>query len=323
MATCSPLHNINMSLADNSISAFIGPSGCANPRKHAAAFLNRMYALYPQNSGPKAKCSIGGRDILGPIFRRTEFADRSAWCSEGRRRFLCRVRHVACACGWSAAIRGADSIALESALRVRPCGTSQGQAATRGPSLSGGQQQRCASPAIAVNPEVRCSDDRPRRSIISTLRVRKPCRRCARNICLVLVTHNLRTARVSNVTRIHVHGRTSVEIGPFDRDFHFSERSKNRRLLTGAFRLNGGGGGGGGGGCTSDADSPSTETDPGSSVHEHRTRCGDDVAAESTFTTATSTPSGTSVSTSGASVWLAMIDRRAAEKPPFCAASTA
>src|SRR5258708_13399379 len=53
-----------MSLADNSISAFIGPSGCG--KSTLLRVLNRMYALYPKQRA-EGEVLIGGRDILGPM----------------------------------------------------------------------------------------------------------------------------------------------------------------------------------------------------------------------------------------------------------------
>ena len=58
------LHDINLTLADNSISAFIGPSGCG--KSTLLRVLNRMYALYPKQRA-EGEVLIGGRDILGPM----------------------------------------------------------------------------------------------------------------------------------------------------------------------------------------------------------------------------------------------------------------
>jgi phosphate transport system ATP-binding protein len=57
------LYNINMKLADHSITAFIGPSGCG--KSTLLRVLNRMYALYPKQRA-EGEVLIGGRDILGP-----------------------------------------------------------------------------------------------------------------------------------------------------------------------------------------------------------------------------------------------------------------
>jgi phosphate transport system ATP-binding protein len=57
------LHNINMALADRSISAFIGPSGCG--KSTLLRVMNRMYALYPGQRA-EGEVLIGGRDILKP-----------------------------------------------------------------------------------------------------------------------------------------------------------------------------------------------------------------------------------------------------------------
>jgi len=57
------LIDINMSLPDRSITAFIGPSGCG--KSTLLRVMNRMYALYP-NQRAEGEVLIGGRDILGP-----------------------------------------------------------------------------------------------------------------------------------------------------------------------------------------------------------------------------------------------------------------
>jgi phosphate transport system ATP-binding protein len=57
------LHDINMSLADRSICAFIGPSGCG--KSTLLRVLNRMYALYPGQRA-EGEVRIGGENILSP-----------------------------------------------------------------------------------------------------------------------------------------------------------------------------------------------------------------------------------------------------------------
>ena len=57
------LKNINLSLAQNRVTAFIGPSGCS--KSTLLRILNRMYDLYPGQRA-EGEVLLDGKNILDP-----------------------------------------------------------------------------------------------------------------------------------------------------------------------------------------------------------------------------------------------------------------
>ena len=231
------LHNINMSLADNSISAFIGPSGCG--KSTLLRVLNRMYALYPKQRA-EGEVLIGGRDILGPMVDVAELRYRVGMVFQKPTPFPMPVfDNVAFGLRLVGGIRGAElKSRVESALRDAAIWDEVkdrlDESAVR---LSGGQQQRlCIARAIAVKPEVLLLDE-PTAALdpISTLRVEETLQALREKYCIVVVTHNLQqAARVSNVTGFMFMGEL-VEIGPSSEIFTSPKDRRTDDYITGRF----------------------------------------------------------------------------------------
>jgi len=231
------LHNINMSLADNSISAFIGPSGCG--KSTLLRVLNRMYALYPKQRA-EGEVLIGGRDILGPMVDVAELRYRVGMVFQKPTPFPMSVfDNVAFGLRLVGGIRGAELTSrVESALRDAAIWDEvKDKLHADGRSLSGGQQQRlCIARAIAVRPEVLLLDE-PTAALdpISTLRVEETLQALREKYCIVVVTHNLQqAARVSNVTGFMFMGEL-VEIGPSSEIFTSPKDRRTDDYITGRF----------------------------------------------------------------------------------------
>jgi len=231
------LHNINMSLADNSISAFIGPSGCG--KSTLLRVLNRMYALYPKQRA-EGEVLIGGRDILGPMVDVAELRYRVGMVFQKPTPFPMPVfDNVAFGLRLVGGIRGAElKSRVESALRDAAIWDEvKDKLHADGRSLSGGQQQRlCIARAIAVKPEVLLLDE-PTAALdpISTLRVEETLQALREKYCIVVVTHNLQqAARVSNVTGFMLMGEL-VEIGPSSEIFTSPKDRRTDDYITGRF----------------------------------------------------------------------------------------
>ena len=231
------LHNINMSLADNSISAFIGPSGCG--KSTLLRVLNRMYALYPKQRA-EGEVLIGGRDILGPMVDVAELRYRVGMVFQKPTPFPMSVfNNVAFGLRLVGGIRGAElKSRVESALRDAAIWDEvKDKLNADGRSLSGGQQQRlCIARAIAVKPEVLLLDE-PTAALdpISTLRVEETLQALREKYCIVVVTHNLQqAARVSNVTGFMFMGEL-VEIGPSSEIFTSPKDRRTDDYITGRF----------------------------------------------------------------------------------------
>jgi phosphate transport system ATP-binding protein len=231
------LHNINLKLADRSISAFIGPSGCG--KSTLLRVMNRMYALYPGQRA-EGEVLIGGRDILSPLVDVAELRYRVGMVFQKPTPFPMSVfENVAFGLRLAGGIRGADlKVRVETALRDAAIWDEvKDKLNADGRSLSGGQQQRlCIARAIAVQPEVLLLDE-PTAALdpISTLRVEETLQALREKFCIVVVTHNLQqAARVSNVTGFMFMGEL-VEIGPSSEIFTSPKDRKTDDYITGRF----------------------------------------------------------------------------------------
>ena len=231
------LHDVNMRLADRSITAFIGPSGCG--KSTLLRVLNRMYALYPGQRA-EGEVRIGGRDILGPSVDVAELRYRVGMVFQKPTPFPMSVYdNVAFGLRLAGGIRKADlKVRVESALRDAAIWDEvKDKLQADGRSLSGGQQQRlCIARAIAVQPEVLLLDE-PTAALdpISTLRVEETLQGLREKYCIVVVTHNLQqAARVSNVTGFMYLGEL-VEIGPSNQIFTSPQNRRTDDYITGRF----------------------------------------------------------------------------------------
>jgi phosphate transport system ATP-binding protein len=231
------LHNINLVLADRSITAFIGPSGCG--KSTLLRVMNRMYALY---AGQRAEGEvlISGRDILAPTVDVAELRYRVGMVFQKPTPFPMSVfDNVAFGLRLAGGIRTADlKLRVESALRDAAIWDEvKDKLQADGRSLSGGQQQRvCIARAIAVQPEVLLLDE-PTAALdpISTLRVEETLQALREKYCIVVVTHNLQqAARVSNVTGFMFMGEL-VEIGPSGQIFTSPKHRRTDDYITGRF----------------------------------------------------------------------------------------
>jgi phosphate transport system ATP-binding protein len=231
------LHNINLALADRSITAFIGPSGCG--KSTLLRVMNRMYALY---AGQRAEGEvlISGRDILAPTVDVAELRYRVGMVFQKPTPFPMSVfDNVAFGLRLAGGIRNADlKLRVESALRDAAIWDEvKDKLQADGRSLSGGQQQRvCIARAIAVQPEVLLLDE-PTAALdpISTLRVEETLQALREKYCIVVVTHNLQqAARVSNVTGFMFMGEL-VEMGPSGQIFTSPKHRRTDDYITGRF----------------------------------------------------------------------------------------
>jgi phosphate transport system ATP-binding protein len=231
------LHDINMQLADRSITAFIGPSGCG--KSTLLRVLNRMYALYPQQRA-EGEVLIGGEDILSPTVDVAELRYRVGMVFQKPTPFPMSVfDNVAFGLRLAGEVRGAElKDRVHSALADAALWDEvKDKLGADGRSLSGGQQQRlCIARAIAVQPQVLLLDE-PTAALdpISTLRVEETLEALREKYCIAIVTHNLQqAARVSNVTGFLYLGEL-VEMGPSSRIFTSPTSQKTDDYITGRF----------------------------------------------------------------------------------------
>lgn len=195
------LHNINISIPQNCITALIGPSGCG--KSTLLRCFNRMNDLVPgvrvdghiylhetDVMDPRLDV-VGLRRRVGMVFQKPNPFPKSIY------------QNVA----WGARINGYQgdmSELVERCLRQAALWEEVKDKLFRsGDQLSGGQQQRlCIARTLAVEPEIILMDE-PCSALdpISTGAVEELMEQLKANFTIVVVTHNMQQAkRVSDMT---------------------------------------------------------------------------------------------------------------------------
>ncbi len=210
------LHDINLSLADHKVTAFIGPSGCG--KSTLLRCINRMNDLIDGTKVSRGTIKIHGVDIhqrdvdvielrkrVGMVFQKSNPFPKSIYenITYGLRlqgvRDRSRLDEIV-----ERSLRGA---ALWDEVKDR--------LHTSGLGLSGGQQQRlCIARAIAVEPEVILMDE-PCSALdpVATAKVEELIQELRARFSIVIVTHNMQqAARVSDRTAFFYLGRL-IEYG--------------------------------------------------------------------------------------------------------------
>jgi phosphate transport system ATP-binding protein len=231
------LKNINVSLYQGKVTAFIGPSGCG--KSTLLRILNRMYDLYP-NQRATGEVRLDNDDILAPsqdvnmlrakvgmvfqkptpfpmtIFENIAFGIR-LYERLPKSEIESRVQH-----------------ALQRAALWEEVKDKLGH---NGLSLSGGQQQRlCIARTVAVRPEVILLDE-PCSALdpISTAKIEELIDELKDDYTIVIVTHNMQqAARVSDFTAFMYLGEL-VEFGETTKIFTTPNDRRTQDYITGRF----------------------------------------------------------------------------------------
>jgi phosphate transport system ATP-binding protein len=231
------LKDVNITLRDRSITAFIGPSGCG--KSTLLRVFNRMYALYPGHRAT-GEVLLDGQDILarsvdiadlrfrvGMVFQKPTPFPMSIF--ENVAFGLRLARRVG-----RGELRDRVHLALQDAAMWEEV---KDKLLEDGRSLSGGQQQRlCIARTIALEPEIVLFDE-PTAALdpISTLRIEETLQSLREKYCIAIVTHNLQqAARVSNVTAFMYMGEL-VEVGPTEQIFTAPSSRRTDDYVTGRF----------------------------------------------------------------------------------------
>ena len=231
------LKDINVSLFQGKVTAFIGPSGCG--KSTLLRVLNRMYDLYP-NQRASGHVTLDNEDILSPsqdlnllrakvgmvfqkptpfpmtIFENIAFGIR-LYERLSKSELEDRVRH-----------------ALERAALWEEVKDKLG---ANGLSLSGGQQQRlCIARTVAVRPEVILFDE-PCSALdpISTAKIEELIAELKDDYTIAIVTHNMQqAARVSDFTAFMYMGEL-IEAGSTEQIFTAPAKRETEDYITGRF----------------------------------------------------------------------------------------
>ncbi|MGN6453336.1 MAG: phosphate ABC transporter ATP-binding protein, partial [Steroidobacteraceae bacterium] len=197
------LKDINLTLSDRQITAFIGPSGCG--KSTLLRVFNRMYALYPGHRAT-GDVRLDGEDILAPSVDVAALRFRVGMVFQKATPFPMSIfDNVAFGLRLSRRISRSElGDRVEEALRDAAMWEEvKDKLHEDGRGLSGGQQQRlCIARTLALRPEVILFDE-PTAALdpISTLAIEDLITTLKDAYTIVIVTHNMQqAARVSDTT---------------------------------------------------------------------------------------------------------------------------
>ncbi len=234
------VHDVNLKIEKQKITAIIGPSGCGKSTMLRA--FNRMNELVP-TAWAKGEVLYHGKNIYDSDVDPVEVRRRIGMVFQKPNPFPKSIyENVA----WGAKINGfkgnMDELVEESLGGAALWDEVKDKLDQSGLSLSGGQQQRlCIARAIAIKPDIILMDE-PASALdpIATLKIEELMRDLAKDYTIIVVTHNMQqAARVSDFTAFFNlgEGRTGVldEYGPTNKIFTNPENQSTEDYITGRF----------------------------------------------------------------------------------------
>jgi phosphate transport system ATP-binding protein len=231
------LKNINLSIRDKSVTAFIGPSGCG--KSTLLRVLNRIYELYP---GQRAtgEVLVDGENILSAGLDLNLLRAKIGMVFQKPTPFPMSIRdNIAFGIRLYEKLPGSElDDRIESALRRAALWDEvKDKLKQSGLGLSGGQQQRlCIARAIAVRPEILLLDE-PASALdpISTQRIEELIAELKPDYCIAIVTHNMQqAARSSDYTAFMYLGEL-VEFDETETIFTHPKQRRTEDYITGRF----------------------------------------------------------------------------------------
>jgi len=231
------LKDINLSIAEKMVTAFIGPSGCG--KSTLLRTFNRMYQLYPKQKAT-GEILLDGTNILDKKQDLNMLRAKIGMVFQKPTPFPMSI-HDNIAFG----VRLYESLSkndmderVEWALRKAALWTeAKDKLKQSGTGLSGGQQQRlCIARAIAVKPQVLLLDE-PTSALdpISTAHIEMLIDELKEDFTIVIVTHNMQqAARVSDFTAYMYLGDL-IEFGDTSNVFTNPKRKETEDYITGRF----------------------------------------------------------------------------------------
>ncbi|CAG0980314.1 Phosphate import ATP-binding protein PstB 3 [Methanosarcinales archaeon] len=234
------LHNIDIGIQKNRITAIIGPSGCG--KSTFIRCINRMHEVVPKAKA-SGKVMVDGTDIydkdndidpvdirrrIGMVFQKPNpFPTMSIRDNVVAGLKLSGVKDK----------KKLDHVAEESLKKAALWDEVKNDLNKSGASLSGGQQQRlCIARALAVEPEVILFDE-PCSALdpISTSKIEDLMMELKEKYTLVIVTHNMQqAARVSDHTAFFLYGKL-IEFGETKQIFKKPKEKSTEDYIIGRF----------------------------------------------------------------------------------------
>lgn len=230
------LHDINLDIKENEITAFIGPSGCG--KSTLLRSLNRMNDLV-ENCRITGDIMLDGKDIykncdvnllrrrVGMVFQKPNPFPMSIYdnIAYGPRTHGIKSRVQL------------DEIVETSLKRAAIWEETKDNLKKSALSMSGGQQQRiCIARALAADPEVLLMDE-PTSALdpISTAKIEDLVLELKKDYTIVMVTHNMQQAtRVSDTTAFFLLG-DMIEVDDTEKLFSMPSDKRTEDYITGRF----------------------------------------------------------------------------------------
>ena len=231
------LKDINLSLPERSVTAFIGPSGCG--KSTLLRVLNRIYELYPKQSA-EGQVLLDGKNILDRSQDLNLLRTKIGMVFQKPTPFPMSIYdNIAFGVRLYEKISKAemDSRVEQALKRAALWSEVKDKLNASGLSLSGGQQQRlCIARTVAVKPEVILLDE-PASALdpLSTAKIEELIDELQADYTIVIVTHNMQqAARVSRQTAFMYLGEL-VEFDRTEKIFTSPREKRTQDYITGRF----------------------------------------------------------------------------------------
>lgn len=229
------LKDIDLTIADHEVTAFIGPSGCG--KSTLLKTINRMNDLVEQCRW-EGNILVDERDInkedvntlrkhVGMVFQKPNLFPMSIYdnIAYGPRTHGIKNKKVL------------DQIVERSLRQAAIWDEVKGNLKKSALALSGGQQQRlCIARALAIEPYILLMDE-PTSALdpISTAKVEELILSLKEDYTIVIVTHNMQQAmRIADRTAFFMHGEV-VEFADTQQIFHEPKDQRTKGYVTGQF----------------------------------------------------------------------------------------
>jgi phosphate transport system ATP-binding protein len=230
------LYDVNLTLYENEVTAFIGPSGCG--KTTLLRCINRTNDIV-LGARLKGRILLDGKDIHAsdidpPLLRR-----RFGWVAQKPNPFPWSIHYNV---AYGAKIHGlvrsraeTDAIVHDSLIRAGLWDEVKDRLHEPGTDLSGGQQQRlCVARAIATQPEVILMDE-PASALdpVSTAKLEELIDELREEFTIVIITHNMQqAARVAQRVAFFHLGKL-IEQGDAEEIFVRPKRHLTQDYITG------------------------------------------------------------------------------------------
>jgi len=231
------LKDINLTIPEKMVTAFIGPSGCG--KSTLLRTFNRMYELYPKQKAT-GEILLDGENLLDKRQDLNTLRAKIGMVFQKPTPFPMSIQdNITFGVKLYENLNQHDmNERVEWALKKAALWNEvKDKLKQSGTGLSGGQQQRlCIARAIAVKPEVLLLDE-PTSALdpISTAHIERLVDELKKEFTIVIVTHNMQqAARISDYTAYMYLGEL-IEFGDTSAVFTNPKRKETEDYITGRF----------------------------------------------------------------------------------------